>query len=329
MPEPKKSWAEIQAELNARKQAAAEARKAEADKAWDKKYAEEQKRLRAERKQSGQPKTPKVKRNTANRKDIDSRGRVRKTMLSRKGAERPSFNRRTQNLFSERLTSRTGWAKDWAKPLALRAQTKTDGGFFGWSRRNGGGTTTWGAHVKKQGRNISGGFVLNGSKDWIRQLKVAEHQLVTNAERWRVVFGQRALKVFQESFKYQKFYSAGESRWQELSEFTKRKRAHKKPPTWPGKILVDTGSLLSSLKAPEGQGGPNGMHRISTSDVTYGGYHNDPKRNARYHKFGKGSGYGKLMVKRKFMGHSTYLHEFAWKYMDRYFLDDVFLAKRV
>lgn len=190
------------------------------------------------------------------------------------------------------------------------------------------------------GQMGSRGAVLDGNRqEFERHLLVAKYQMQLQAANWRVLVGQRALKVFKESFKFQKFYSEGASPWQSLSSFTKKKRSNRgtlrKSP-----ILREYGDLEKSLKF-EDHGretsiitqpvtANEGHHKSHT--ICYAGYHNDPNPWDTYGRWGRG-GHPKKYVQRQFMGHSDKLNpitdSFMCQMMKWYLFDNVFLVKKV
>lgn len=205
----------------------------------------------------------------------------------------------------------SGWLKDWAKPLALKAPGKNGkGGYFNPEKRLGG--TVWKTHITQQAKgDPTDGFVLKDFKDWVRHLKVVEHSIPVYAERYRVAYGYRALQVFRNSFKYDRFYSSGESIWPALSKNTIKRRIRHK--TWPGRKLREYFNLYKSLDDIERVGAD--MVRVSANDWK-AGLHNNPLPDSH-------------TPKRQFMGFSTYLFDFQETYLKRYLFDSVFVAKQV
>lgn len=148
-----------------------------------------------------------------------------------------------------------------------------------------------------------------------------------------------AKKTFINSFKHKRFYSANGTKWQQLSDFTIKKRTRKN--TWPGRgILEDSGDLRQSIKVDykEFKGGINrySSHVFTDPNVfksannpnrplCYAGLHNNPSLSDTY-----GSGFGgkkpKKIVQRQFMGFSTYIDKFMEANIDRYLFDGVFGA---
>ena len=216
---------------------------------------------------------------------------------------------------------------------------------FGWHRaqfRGANGKIVNDLSSRRWGANINSnkggtGCVLIGTKEWVRHLQITLHALYINAERFRVLVGNRAIKVFQNSFKYQQFYSSRTHRWKPLSEYTLKKRARRGTGT---KILKEYGDLMASIKLDENAGvmttrvytdivPANASHHKKHS-ICYAGYHNE----------GKGT-YGsawnghkpKPYIKRQFMGHSSHLNpitdSFLRKMMKMYLFDSVFLVKKV
>lgn len=249
------------------------------------------------------------------------------------------FNSRTS------FTTRQGHLQSWAKPLTLSGGENPN---YNWSRvsyrdfdgtiKKGSSSGRWGANINKSKKGAPGSTtVLAGTKQWIRQIQISLHQLYINAENFRVVAGQRAIKVFQNSFKYQQFYSNGSRKWASLSSFTIKKRARRGTGS---KILKEYGDLYNSIKIDEHAGlyttrvytdvvHSNTSHHKKYS-ICYAGYHNEGKGTY-------GSGWNghkpKPYIRRQFIGHSSYLNPFADNFMRKmmklYLFDNVFLVKRI
>ncbi len=210
----------------------------------------------------------------------------------------------------------------------------------------------WGA-VGKRKNGKPKAFVLNGIKEWLRHLQIARYQLSKQAENFRVVVGQRALRVFQLSFKYHKFYNEN-TKWQALSSFTRRKRQISG--TWFGKQkskLFESGELSRSLSnlnssgelissVTTGKVRTNKM-RISVYDVIRGvrtkdlGTYSFEGVYAGIHNEGvpKGRKPGGKIPKRQFMGWSNFrngrmdkIDTFAYQIADSYLFDSVFMSKQ-
>lgn len=195
----------------------------------------------------------------------------------------------------------------------------------------------WGADTN-QGKRGAGGSatILNGTKQWIRQIQISQYALRVQAENFRVVVGRRAMKVFQNSFKYQQFYSNRSRRWTPLSSYTLKKRARRGTGS---RILKEYGDLYNSIKLDESAG--VGRTRVYTDIVPANAGHHKKHSicYAGYHNEGKGT-YGsawnghkpKPYVKRQFMGHSSYLNPFTDSFMRKmmklYLFDSVFLMKK-
>ena len=182
----------------------------------------------------------------------------------------------------------------------------------------------------------SSATILNGTKQWIRQIQISQYALRVQAENFRVVVGRRAMKVFQNSFKYQQFYSNRSRRWTPLSSYTLKKRARRGTGS---RILKEYGDLYNSIKLDESAG--VGRTRVYTDIVPANAGHHKKHSicYAGYHNEGKGT-YGsawnghkpKPYVKRQFMGHSSYLNPFTDSFMRKmmklYLFDSVFLMKK-
>lgn len=176
---------------------------------------------------------------------------------------------------------------------------------------------------------------------WLRQhlVNVVE-KIEIGSMNYTIILSLRAQKIFQNSFKYKKFYSADGDSWQPLAKSTIKKRERKG--TWPGDggMLREYGDMFRSIKTLKGSITRNGVkfngsfvntdpkeyvqhsytnrHGQSITDkrgvFCYAGLHNEG---------GKIRG-GRKLPKRQFIGHSTYLYEFALAQADRYFFFNVF-----
>ena len=277
-----------------------------------------------------------------------------------KAMSRPNGTGRTVNILkvqskyakyfgsSTKLTGANSRITNWARPLALSGGQNP---VYGWERaryidfdgkiKKDSSGRFWGANLNQLNRNeigktnIGKGVVLNGSREWIRQIQISIHQLHINAESFRIAVGHRAIKVFQSSFKYQQFWSTGTQKWAGLSIFTKKKRAKRGTGT---KILNEYGDLYRSIKIKENAS--KGLTRIYTDivhanpskhkkhSICYAGYHNNPRSGDTY-----GNGWGKRRprnyIQRQFIGHSDHIDSFAASIMKRYLFDSVFLIKKV
>lgn len=175
---------------------------------------------------------------------------------------------------------------------------------------------------------------------WMKKhlLRVIE-KIEVNSLNYTVILSLRAQKIFQDSFKNKQFYSAGEEKWEALDEKTikKRKRKH----TWPGAggMLREYGDMFRSIKVRRGRGGKF-MGGVYTDKSEYADHAYIGKNGRKYaDKRGYKSGVyvyaglhnqggrirgGHRLPKRQFMGHSTYLFDFALQQADRYFFFNVF-----
>lgn len=243
---------------------------------------------------------------------------------------------RWAKMLSINPNSKAGTAKAWAKPLANK------NGWVQVGRGNKiiekGGNTYWGANLKSSKKGYaSEGMILNGSKEWMRQIQLSLHQLQVQAEYFRIAVGYRAQKVFQDSFRFQKFYSEQGQRWASLSAYTLKKR--KKRGT-SGPILREYGDLLQSIKLEENTNVASNVMgtRIYTDKVPAEPSHHKKRTicYAGWHNEGEGT-YGKGIkgrppkhyVQRQFIGHSSHILSFAQKIQKRYLFDMVFLSKKV
>lgn len=272
-----------------------------------------------------------------------------KQSVQRKAGNTLQVQSKYRSLFNAKteFTTNNNRLKNWSRVLALRGG---DNPVYDWRRgyfkegsviRKDSSKRLWGAnlnHLNKKDigkTNIGKGAILKGSKEWIRQIQISIHQLGINAESFRIAVGHRALKVFQDSFRYQQFWTTGSSKWPALSTFTKKKRAARGTGS---KILREYGDLYQSIKLNEQES--TNLTRIYTDKVEandkhhkkhtlcYAGYHNNPRPG---HTYGNGWGRRKPRnyIQRQFMGHSDKIDSFAFSVMKRYLFDSVFLIKKV
>lgn len=259
---------------------------------------------------------------------------------------RATFPKQYSKYFSSgtRFTARQGHIAPWAKPMTLKGGSNPN---YNWGRVsyiNSKGSVSkssssdrWGADTNQGKRGAgSSATILNGTKQWIRQIQISQYALRMQAENFRVVVGRRAMKVFQNSFKYQQFYSNRSRRWTPLSSYTLKKRARRGTGS---RILKEYGDLYNSIKLDESAG--VGRTRVYTDIVPANAGHHKKHSicYAGYHNEGKGT-YGsawnghkpKPYVKRQFMGHSSYLNPFTDSFMRKmmklYLFDSVFLIKK-
>lgn len=257
--------------------------------------------------------------------------------LQRGGSGRIStIPKKYQSYFSSstQFTNRQGHLNSWAKGMTLSGGKNPN---YNWGRVNYrdfngkigrvGSNQRWGANISKA--NI--GTILYGTKQWIRQIQISLHALYINAEHFRVLVGHRAIKVFQDSIRYQKFYSNNGKPWPALAPYTLRKRAKRGTGTHK---LREFGDLEQSIQIKESINPfttrvfteivPANLSHYKKHSIAYAGYHNE----------GKGH-HGPISTpykRRQFMGHSSYLNPFFDNYlktmMKRYLFDSVFMVKK-
>lgn len=259
---------------------------------------------------------------------------------------RATFPKQYSKYFSSgtRFTIRQGHIAPWAKPMTLKGGSNPN---YNWGRVSyinskgsvikSSSSDRWGADTNQGKRGAgSSATILNGTKQWISQIQISQYALRVQAENFRVVVGRRAMKVFQNSFKYQQFYSNRSRRWTPLSSYTLKKRARRGTGS---RILKEYGDLYNSIKLDESAG--VGRTRVYTDIVPANAGHHKKHSicYAGYHNEGKGT-YGsawnghkpKPYVKRQFMGHSSYLNPFTDSFMRKmmklYLFDSVFLMKK-
>ena len=177
--------------------------------------------------------------------------------------------------------------------------------------------------------------------------RVVRYNIEKNSLNFIILLSERALEIFQRSFKIKAFNSRGGQKWPELSESTKNVR--RKRGTWPGagRALMELGELYSSLKLESGKfGGKIYTDPAAFKAETYSDRIKGSKRNksaakkiykrrkvcaAAVHNEGAAGGYtfwgNRPAVRRQFIGHSTYLISFANSIIKRYMFDDVFVIK--
>ena len=224
--------------------------------------------------------------------------------------------------------------------------------FYGRVRTEAGRTHgQWGAKLSS-GRYKGAVFVLNGFPEWMKHLQIAKFRMPVLAEHFRIAVGQRALRVFQLSFKFHKFYNE-DTRWKELASYTRRKRTV--AGTWFGSQkskLFETGAMSNAFEFTTGEGThvtrvstnkPNTTRKhmsvkdvmlgtpvknreTYTTDYIYAGIHNENTP--------KGRKKGAKVPRRQFMGwNNLHVHSmdkidmFAYEVADRYLFDSVFLTK--
>lgn len=172
-------------------------------------------------------------------------------------------------------------------------------------------------------------------KQFEDQLKKIPHLLDSRVLDFEQKSIEYARKVFENSFKYQRYYSAGGEKWKKLSDTTIKKRMRKK--TWHNRknILNEYGTLMNSLVITDKSLGLTRPHffkkrvytapekfNVSTNPhkgFCYAGIHNNPYGDTYGTAFG-----GKPAIQRQFMGYSTYIDKFMDKNIDRYLFDKVF-----
>lgn len=256
------------------------------------------------------------------------------------------------------LKNEQGVLRGWARPLTLKGGADPDYGFRkltyykpgviinGKKKIDFSPGGRYGADLNQLNKKdigktkIGKGYVIDGSEGWIRHLRIVIHQVTLNAEHFRIAVGYRAMKVFQDSFRYRKFHSAGSTKWAPLSKFTLKKRK-KRGTANKGGILEEYGDLRKSIDINENYTGnttSGKVTRIYTKQVEananhykkrtlcYAGLHNNPQPGETYGRWGNPP---KPYIQRQFMGHSTYIEAFALSKMKTYLFDDVFLVRDV
>lgn len=177
---------------------------------------------------------------------------------------------------------------------------------------------------------------INGTKEWIQHIMIVERNLSIQAERFRVVAGLRALKVFQQSFSMKRFNTSNSRAWKPLAAYTIRKRAKRGTGT---RILYEYGDLFKSLVLDGSvtNGGTGLIHtevvpantsKHKKKSICYAGWHNEGE-GTYGNSYGKHT--AKSYVKRQFMGHSSLLNPITDPAMSgivkAYLFDAVFPVK--
>lgn len=235
--------------------------------------------------------------------------------------------------------SKKSFSEAWAKPMTLRGGSNPNQNFSrvyyhgpdGIGIRDN-ANRKWGANINSS--KSGSATILEGTKEWERHFMIVLHYLPIRAANFRVLVSKRAMKVFQNSFRYQQFYSRPTQRWKALSSATLQKRMKRETGS---RILREYGDLYKSLKSKEKGNTTTVYTDIVPADpghhkkysICYAGYHNEGKgtygRSWNGHK-------AKPYIKRQFMGHSSYLDPlkdgFMKKMMKIYLFDSVFLAKK-
>lgn len=181
--------------------------------------------------------------------------------------------------------------------------------------------------------------IIKGSLFAKHVMLIAE-KLSVNAQNFTIILSLRAKKIFQDSFKYKKFYSSGSDKWTNLNPKTINKRRRRR--TWPGAggMLAEYGNMFDSIDTTpinNSSGITTGM-RVFTDPKKY-----RPHTHMGTRKFKRGrvsvmrrfcyaglhneGGYirgGHKLPRRQFMGHSTYLFDFAKQEMNKYLFYNVF-----
>lgn len=261
-------------------------------------------------------------------KRLNGQGSSRNTSI---GANKKYFSKGTK------FTQRQGYLENWAKPMSLRGGKDSN---YNWSRtkyisktgiKTVGAKQRWGADVNRYKKGNAGKYATFNGAQWIRHLRIALYQIHVQAENFRVMVGKRALKVFQNSFREQKFYSNKGRNWPSLSSYTLKKRAKRGTGT---RVLREYGDLLNSIMLQ--QKASYNTTRVYTDVVPANASHHKKYSicYAGYHNEGKGH-YGRSMTsykKRQFMGHSSHLNPIldAWlrKMMKQYLFDSVFMVRK-
>lgn len=234
-----------------------------------------------------------------------------------------------------KFTTSQGHIKSWVRPLTLKGGQNPNMNYaqakyvdFKGKIQKDRFYGKWGAQVNKV--SIKNATVLKGFEQMIRHLQIAVYNIQIQSENFRIFVGRRALKVFQNSFKNQRFYDRGSSHWKGLSSATLAKRAKHGTGS---KILIEYGDLRDSLEFFSNKSKAGvvtkrvranaGHHKKHT--ICYAGYHNE----------GVGT-YGRSnvpYVQRQFIGFSSYLDPlvdpYMSKMMERYLFDSVFLSKPI
>ena len=236
------------------------------------------------------------------------------------GKENPHIETVRQNNVSRRIYGKITWNKD--------------GTIKKWTSER---ETTWGKKIKEHFPNTTGkkwastttGYGEIDLLRWPRHLQIAAHAIEINSVYFVKVMTLRSKQIFLKSFQLQKFNSADtKESWKPLSEYTKKVRKWRKKTST--KILIEDGKLRDSLDINWGFSGriftgtittKNVIDRNGGRSVCYANIHNAESGTFRY---GGKMGGGKPTVQRQFMGHSTYIQDYALQIMDRYFLSDVF-----
>lgn len=249
---------------------------------------------------------------------------------------------RLSDHYKRQLWGKSEWAKNpWNsasnrirsefKPLTIDGKNP----YFGRTNYSPTSRTNahWGATISKKdgSRNCA---VFNNIEDCLRHIEIAKYQIGVQAEHFRVVVGQRALRIFQLSFEKHKFVNEDRP-WQNLATYTMNKR--RKAGTWHGvqkSKLYEYGNLSRSIKLNN----TGKKTRIKTIPITSTRNKNGNAKAFSYagiHNNGvpKGRKPGRAIPRRQFMGWTTprrmdKVDRFAYEIADRYLFDSVFLSKK-
>lgn len=294
-------------------------------------------------------------------KDIGKPGS--KATSTKPSTRTPFYNKHFSRYFNKnvRFVNSQGHVTDWAKPMNLRNGKVSNQNWHTVSKRSPetgvvrklNQNWKFGSYLGKRakpqigegvlnpktgktvGRNL--GNVLYGSKDWVRHLLISCYEMSKQAERFRIMLGYRAQKVFQKSFRMQKFNSNNAISWTPLAPYTLKKRLARGTGS---RILKEYGDLLNSIKVSETA--RSGLTTVYTDKVVsnkahhktltvcYAGFHNEGK--GYYGRFSPHH-IPKRYIKRQFIGHSSELNPltdpFLKQMMRFYLFDSVFLIKKV
>ncbi len=217
--------------------------------------------------------------------------------------------------------------------IATRTQTLNYRRYIGNLKYNSSGQviggiksgTDWQTQSKKRLKGIHGVNRLT-PESWIIHLTVAKHQMEINSSNFLHVMIRNAKTIFSESFTQHRFKTKGSKGWKELSENTIKLRRRRG--VWHNSILNERGMLKNSLDLqfsfiPGAYMGAVVTKQVPDRDgkmVCYAAIHNEGGYPQTV--FGK---YPFTSEQRQFMGHSSYIEQFAISIRDKYFLNDVFL----
>lgn len=174
----------------------------------------------------------------------------------------------------------------------------------------------------------------------LRQMTLIPSLLDKSVCNYAIALRQNALRIFGESFKSKRFYSANSKPWKPITEGTWRLRLYhqdkydRQSVGARDEILREFGYLKGSIRVRDEKNVMNiGLTKYTIwtdpesfkspvhKGFVYAGIHNNPGMGDTYgRRFG-----AKKVVRRQFMGHSSYQANFIRLYQNNYLFHSIFL----